>query len=204
MLLKILHQILKRRQKLGRKIIRFRSKIYCTRASLDAWLSGGKFIYSNIRINVPVRLNDSSGCVEVKGGSFGYPPAPLSGDGRILLQARAPNSFIMIGKNAALSNNIYIIARSRIEIGDQFLCGDNVRIMDSDFHEINPEMRHQGAGKTTPIKIMDNVWVGSSVLILKGVTIGSHSVIASGSVVTKDVPPRVVVGGVPARVIKHI
>lgn len=54
------------------------------------------------------------------------------------------------------------------------------------------------------VKIGDHVWIGSNATILSGVSIGEWSVVAAGAVVTKDVPPMTVVGGVPARVIKKI
>ena len=55
-----------------------------------------------------------------------------------------------------------------------------------------------------PIVLGRNVWIGSNATILQGVTIGDNSVVAAGAVVTKDVPADTIVGGVPARVIKHI
>lgn len=135
---------------------------------------------------------------------MGYRLAMMKGDGRILLQAREPNAEIEIGDRAEFSNNVVVVSRTSIKIGDDFLCGDGVRIMDSDFHEIDPESRHHGPGKTSPVVIGNNVWLGSGVMVLKGVTIGDHSVIAPGSVVSKSIPSRVVAGGVPARVIKEI
>ena len=55
---------------------------------------------------------------------------------------------------------------------------------------------------SAPIIIKDNVWIGMSAIILKGVTVGEGAIVAAGSVVTKDVPPHTIVAGVPARVIK--
>jgi maltose O-acetyltransferase len=58
--------------------------------------------------------------------------------------------------------------------------------------------------KTLPIKIGNNVWINFNSIILKGVTIGDGSIIAAGAVVTKDIPPFVMVAGNPARIIKHL
>lgn len=70
-------------------------------------------------------------------------------------------------------------------------------IRDSDNHSIKKE----GYKKTKPIRIGNHVWIGLRATILKCVTIGDGAVIAAGAVVTKDVPPKSLVGGVPARVI---
>jgi maltose O-acetyltransferase len=85
--------------------------------------------------------------------------------------------------------------------------GENVRIapytiiLDSDFHDIKD---HFADGPSKPVIIEDNVWLATRCTILKGVRIGKGSVVAAGSVVTKDVPPNCIVAGVPARVIKEI
>ena len=70
-------------------------------------------------------------------------------------------------------------------------------IRDDDEHEM------EGRVRTAPIDIADNVWVGGRAIILKGVAIGDGAIVASGAVVTKNVPPRTLVAGVPARVIRE-
>ncbi|MBT3207376.1 MAG: transferase [Bacteroidetes bacterium] len=74
-------------------------------------------------------------------------------------------------------------------------------IMDSDFHDIKD---HTKGGAKSGIIIEDDVWIGARVTILKGVKVGKGSVVAVGSVVTKDVPENSIVGGVPAKVVKTI
>jgi len=86
-----------------------------------------------------------------------------------------------------------------ISIGNNVIISENVTIRDSDDHQITSHDHTI----TKPIKIEDNVWIGLNVTILKGVTIGEGSIIAAGSLVNKDVPPRTLVGGVPAKVIKQ-
>jgi maltose O-acetyltransferase len=71
-------------------------------------------------------------------------------------------------------------------------------------HPLNAEERNSGAELGKPVTIGDNVWIGGRAVINPGVSIGNNAVIASGAVVTKDVPENVVVGGNPARVLKHI
>ncbi len=70
--------------------------------------------------------------------------------------------------------------------------------MDRDYHKFNSNTE-----EIKPVKIGDNVWIGCNSIILKGITIGNGAVVAAGSIVTKDVPPKVLVGGNPAKVIKE-
>lgn len=99
------------------------------------------------------------------------------------------------------------IGRS-VRIGRDCLLAGGVRVFDLDGHPLDAARRR--AGEPTPpegvaaVVLEDDVWVGTGVLILKGVTIGARAVVAAGSVVVKDVPPDVVVAGCPARVVKHL
>lgn len=85
----------------------------------------------------------------------------------------------------------------RVEIGDNVCISENVSIRDSDNHYIGESTKC-----SAPVKIGNNVWIGMNAVILKGVTVGDGAVIAAGAVVTRDVPPKSLVAGVPARVIK--
>ncbi|MBP7051983.1 MAG: hypothetical protein KBE65_13295 [Phycisphaerae bacterium] len=77
-------------------------------------------------------------------------------------------------------------------------------IYDCDFHEIDPILRNRGPGPNMPVEIGDNVWLGSRVMVLKGVTIGANSVVGAGSIVTTSLPANCVAAGVPARVIRTV
>lgn len=90
-----------------------------------------------------------------------------------------------------------IICSTRVAIGEKCWFGPHVVIRDDDEHE------NDGRVRTAPIDIADNVWVGGRAIILKGVAIGDGAIVASGAVVTKNVPPRTLVGGVPARVLRE-
>jgi acetyltransferase-like isoleucine patch superfamily enzyme len=118
-----------------------------------------------------------------------------------------------------LMNGALVMAEERIEIGSHCLISWNVGIADSDFHPLAPAQRIIDAHalapffkdrpprpklRTTPVIISDNVWIGMNAIILKGVTIGENSVVAAGAVVTKSVPPNVVVAGNPAAVTKEL
>lgn len=88
-------------------------------------------------------------------------------------------------------------------IGHKVLFGPGVHVYTVN-HPLDPTERAQGVEFTRPITIGDNVWVGGRAILSPGVTIGANSVIAAGSVVTKDVPPNALVAGVPGKVIKEI
>lgn len=81
--------------------------------------------------------------------------------------------------------------------------GITVTALNHNFSDTNKRIDEQGVS-TNPVTIEDDVWVGANAVILPGVTIGEHCVVAAGAVVTKDVPPHSLVAGVPAKVIKSI
>jgi len=86
-------------------------------------------------------------------------------------------------------------------IGDGVFIGHNV-VLTTINHDLFPKNKRKN--HYAPIVLKNNVWIGSNATITSGVTIGEWSVVAAGAVVTKDVPPYTVVGGVPARVLKSI
>lgn len=174
-------------------------KFWTNISALDGRLSVGK----NIRILVPVRC-DGKGAVSIGDGTvLGWPLSVRLGNGEILLQARGESARVAVGRNVAFSNNVSIIAMQSVTIGDDCLVGDSALFMDSDFHEIDPADRRKGSGVTKAITVGRNVWFGSRIIVQKGVTIGDNSIIASQSVVTRDVPPNCIAGGNPAKVIRY-
>ena len=81
--------------------------------------------------------------------------------------------------------------------------GITVTALNHNFEDPAKRIDEQGVS-TKPVVIGDDVWIGANAVVLPGVTIGNHSVVAAGAVVTKDVPDHTLVGGVPAKVIKNI
>ena len=122
----------------------------------------------------------------------------------VVIKALGPNSRITIGDNVGMSG-VTLSARASITIGDDVLLGSGVLITDNDAHPINPEDRSDPS-KTliAPVCIGDQVFIGARAIILKGVRIGFGSVVAAGSVVSRDVPARTVVAGNPAREVKEL
>ncbi|QQO11393.1 sugar O-acetyltransferase [Breznakiella homolactica] len=118
-----------------------------------------------------------------------------------------PPFYTDFGKNTAVGKNVFINKgcsfqdQGGITIGDGSQIGHNV-VLATLNHGITPETRH--ITYPAPIRIGRNVWIGANAVITSGVTIGENAVIAAGAVVTKDVPANVIVGGVPARIIKTI
>lgn len=109
---------------------------------------------------------------------------------------------IIIGDHTFINTGTVISSRHQVTIGKNCQIATGVIIMDSDFHGVG-DGRNQ-IEKSTPITIEDNVWLATRAIILKGVKIGEGSTVATGAVVTKDVPPYTIVAGVPAKVIKKI
>ena len=155
-------------------------------------------------LNVPLRC-DGLGLVRLGADvGIGWRLAPILGDGMVRLQARPPGARITVGAGTYFSNNVQVIAEAQVRIGAKCLIGDSVLIMDSDGHNLTAERRHQGPCLTGEIIIEDNVFIGSRVVILKGVTIGKDSVIGAGSVVVRPIPPGVIAAGNPAKVIRPL
>lgn len=94
------------------------------------------------------------------------------------------------------------MAAESIVIGDACMIAHGVYISDADWHGIYD--RAEPVGNTKPVVLEDNVWIGDSAIICKGVTIGENSIIGAGAVVTKNVPPNSVFAGNPAKLVKTL
>jgi tetrahydrodipicolinate N-acetyltransferase len=111
-----------------------------------------------------------------------------------------PDAVLEVGNNVFINFGSSIVAASSISIGDDCLIGTHVMVMDCDFHRVEDK-----AWDTTgrPIVIEDRVWLGNRSIVLKGITIGHDAVVAAGAVVTRNVPPRTVLAGNPARIVRE-
>ncbi|RDY26925.1 glucohydrolase [Romboutsia weinsteinii] len=107
------------------------------------------------------------------------------------------------GDNSYANYNLTVLDCTTVRVGNNVLIGPNVNLFTAG-HPVDVEMRVDGLEFAKPITIGDNVWICGGVTVNPGVTIGENSVIASGSVVTKDIPKNVVAGGNPCKVIREI
>lgn len=125
---------------------------------------------------------------------------------RTIIVTRTPDACIKIGNRVGISGAT-IYARSKIEIGDDTNIGGNVKLLDNDFHPIDPDARIRDEKEkigTAPIVIGNNCFIGCNSLILKGAVLGNNCVVGAGSVVTGVFKDNCVIAGNPARVIRII
>lgn len=128
---------------------------------------------------------------------------------------------IQIGNFSAINERSVVRSRVSISIGSYVLVSSDVYIIDNNSHSISSDIRRKeilsnpqyknrfaipytNAISSKPIVIDDDVWIGKRSIIMKGVHIGARSIVAAGSVVTKDVPEDVVVAGNPAQIVKRL
>jgi acetyltransferase-like isoleucine patch superfamily enzyme len=109
---------------------------------------------------------------------------------------------IRVGRNVFINQNCTFYDLGGIDIADEVMIGPNVSIITSG-HPLEPSQRRSRV-LAKPIVIERNVWIAANVTIIGGVTVGENSVVAAGSVVTKDVPRNTLVGGNPAKAIRAI
>lgn len=152
-------------------------------------------------------LSNGKGKIKIsKSVTFGVKESPFFYSGYTYIEARRDESYIEIGDNCFINNSATIISDGKkIIIKKNCLIGSNFQMIDSDFHELNPNNRFGGKNIIKKdILIHENVFVGNNVTILKGVEIGKNSVVGNNTVVTKNIAENVVVAGNPAKVIKHL
>lgn len=132
-------------------------------------------------------------CSRPSGNSIGVPQ-------RVRITIRK-GARLTLGDQVGISGSSIYCARA-IAIGNRVRIGSGCLIMDNDAHALDPVKRNQGApGRSAPVRIADDAFIGARSIILKGVSIGEAAIVGAGSVVTKDVPPRTIVAGNPARAI---
>lgn len=118
----------------------------------------------------------------------------------------APEARIEIGAGCFLNRNTMIAAHELVKIGDHTMLANGCFVGDADHRFDDPEVpiTHQGFTSKGPVEIGANCWFGVNCAVTSGVTVGERCVVGSNSVVNKDLPPRTIAAGVPARVIKPV
>ena len=110
---------------------------------------------------------------------------------------------ITIGENFYTNRNVTILDGAKVTFGDNVFIAPNC-VFSTAGHAIDSEQRAKGLEIARPITVGNNVWIGANVSVLPGVTIGSSSIIAAGSVVNKDIPEGVIAAGNPCKVLRKI
>ena len=110
---------------------------------------------------------------------------------------------ISIGDDTYINFNLTVLDEAPVTIGSHVFIGPGCSLLTA-VHPLDAQERNKGTEKALPITIGDSVWLGGNVTVLPGVTIGEGAVVGAGSVVTRDVPPRTVVAGNPARIIRWL
>lgn len=173
-----------------------------------------KMFLNNAVIGKNLGISASSLCVSPSKGQI------VIGDNCDLPDCRLyaiGGGHIKIGNYTTIRYNSKISAANEVTIGDYVIISNNVRIYDHNSHPTDPEIRKEMCftgfygdawspikSDNKPVIIDDNVWIGEFSTILKGVHIGRGSIVASNSVVVKDVPPYSIVAGNPAKVVKRL
>jgi len=111
-----------------------------------------------------------------------------------------PGATVVIGDRVMLNYGVTIFAARSVTIGSDVGLGEYATVYDTNFHQVDED----ADVFTAPVVLEDNVWIGRQAIVLPGVTVGRSSVVAAGSVVTKDIPRNVVAAGNPARPVRDI
>lgn len=133
----------------------------------------------------------------------------ISGEITVTFSSHAKEPpLLRIGNGTFIGSRCGFSAAREILIGADCLIGAHVRIQDNDGHSLDPELRKAGCPVAVedvrPVVVEDGAWIAAGAIILKGVRVGRDAVVGAGAVVTTDVPPRTVVAGNPARIVKRL
>ncbi len=134
---------------------------------------------------------------------FGYKLGGRFRNGSIEIQPRLKNAQVIISDKVFTNNNLFICAANFIKVGKGTRIGESVTIMDHEAHGLAPESRTE-IGEIGEVTIGEDVWIGNNVMILKNSVIGDNTIVAAGAIVSGNFPSNVIIGGIPAKVIRQL
>ena len=114
-----------------------------------------------------------------------------------------PNPFLKLGNYGGIGRGCYIAIKDYLEIGDYTRLGPNVTILDQDHTFKKDDLIMNQQAKIEKVLIGKDAWIGANVTILKGISIGDGAIIGANAVVTRNIPPYEIWGGVPAKFLKN-
>jgi acetyltransferase-like isoleucine patch superfamily enzyme len=191
------------RRRLRQAVESLRSRLLWMQFFLSGWWSGGEIAAGRwLRVHHKT-LFQGDGSLRVGANvTFGYELAGFLGL-PIILQARTKSAEIVIGDGTAIMNGCFFCACEEINIGANCRIGSACIVVDSDFHGVSPGERDT-PGKTAAVIVGDNVWLGFSVTVLKGVRVGKDAIAGAQTVIVKDVPEGAIVVGNPMRIVGSV
>lgn len=160
-----------------------------------------KLLYPGLTIDFKTKIENNCSIVCIKGGKLTILNSHISAGTQIIADE---NSILEI-HHSFIGRNCVITSKREIIINNDCLIAEMVVIRDQDhITDIFAENTTRESFNVAPIEIKENVWIASKATVLKGVTIGKYSVVAASAVVTKEIPPYEIWGGIPAEFIKKI
>lgn len=112
------------------------------------------------------------------------------------------DSNLLIGENAGIRDVQFVLKDADIEVGKLCMFSNHILLRNTDSHKVINLEDNQVTNASRSIRLGEHVWIGQNATILKGVSIGDNSIVALGTIVTKDVPANSIVAGVPSKVVK--
>jgi maltose O-acetyltransferase len=158
-----------------------------------------KYLTNHVINHIPSYTIRHSWYRRMLGWSIGPRAAILMGQHVQMAGLRSSGKKVLIGKDTVINRGCFLYTTGGLVIGEHVSISDGVWLV-TGTHDIN---KPQFPDSYQPIVIKDYVWIGIRATILGGVTIGKGSVVMAGAVVTRDIPPYTVVGGVPAKVVRQ-